>query len=48
MRIRIQATTIATIGTPGSTILWFSGKKKKCCKSYKDGKRCKDCPKKKK
>ena len=26
-----------------------SGKhKKKCCKKYKDGKRCKDCPKKKK
>lgn len=22
--------------------------KKKCCKKYKDGKRCKDCPKKKK
>lgn len=22
--------------------------KKKCCKKYKEGKRCKDCPKKKK
>lgn len=26
----------------------FKGKKKKCCKKYKTGKRCKDCPKKKK
>jgi hypothetical protein len=31
---------------PVATIaLQSKSKKKKCCKSYKKGKRCKDCPK---
>lgn len=29
---------------PGSGVIQMGKKKDKCCKKYKDRKRCKDCP----